>query len=30
VSADVSPAYVGFNVHFNTLGGAGLTALYGG
>jgi Raf kinase inhibitor-like YbhB/YbcL family protein len=30
VGADVSPAYVGFNVHFNSLGSASLTALYGG
>ena len=29
VGADVSPAYVGFNVHFNVLGSASLTALYG-
>lgn len=29
VSADVSPAYVGFNVHFNSLGSASLTAFYG-
>ncbi len=29
VGADVSPAYVGFNVHFNSLGSASLTALYG-
>ena len=29
VTADVSPAYVGFNVHFNALGSASLTALYG-
>lgn len=29
VGADVSAAYVGFNVHFNSLGAASLTALYG-
>jgi len=29
VNPDVSPAYVGFNVHFNSLGSASLTALYG-
>jgi Raf kinase inhibitor-like YbhB/YbcL family protein len=30
VNADVSPAYVGFNVHFNSLGSATLTATYPG
>lgn len=29
VNPDVSPAYVGFNVHFSSLGSASLTALYG-
>ncbi len=29
VNPDVSAAYVGFNVHFNSLGSASLTALYG-
>ena len=29
VGADVSPAYVGFNVHFNVLASASLMALYG-
>jgi len=30
VNADVSPAYVGFNVHFNSLGSAAITATYPG
>ena len=30
VQADASGAYVGFNVHFNSLGSATLTAIYGG
>ena len=30
VNPDVSPAYVGFNVHFNALGSATLTATYPG
>jgi len=29
VGVDASPAFVGFNVHFNVLGSASLTALYG-
>jgi hypothetical protein len=28
LNADVSPAYVGFNVHFNSLASATLTATY--
>ncbi len=30
LNAEVSPAYVGFNVHFNSLGSASLTATYPG